>query len=187
MINGQLKVSNQPVGMRAIIGRVDVSGGTPSVGVGEGFTVVDTGAGQVQVVLDRPGKSIVSIDATALQTTDAKSHSVKVDAKTEASSVVFGVYVQGSGATTSIAASAITAPSVSNVTLSTAGGNTYSDSAVKTAIDAAVDALATKVKTNVDAGIDVTSALIATEINLQDGALVDNVGFYFTIIVKDSP
>lgn len=101
--------------VRKIIGRVDVSGGTPSVGVGAGFTVVDTAAGQVQVVLDKPGREILCVSAIPIQTTDATAHMIKVDAKTEASDVTFGVYVA----------------------------------------------------------------------DATDGALVDNVGFYFEITVKD--
>lgn len=80
-------------GVRMVSGRVDVSGGTPSVGKGRGFTVVDTAAGQVQVVLSNPGKSILSATATPIETTDATAHMVKVDAKVEASSVTFGIYV----------------------------------------------------------------------------------------------
>lgn len=114
-LNTQAKVAGQARGIRIIAGRVDVATGTPSVGAGSGFTVVDTAAGQVQVVFDEPGRSILSAVATAIETTDATGHYVKVDAKTEASSVVFGIYV--------------------------ADGT--------------------------------------------DGALVDNVGFYFQIIVKD--
>jgi hypothetical protein len=114
-INTQMKVSGQPGGIRMICGRVDVSGGTPSAAVGEDYSVVDAAAGQVKVVLSKPGKSILSAVATPIEGTDATGHSVKVDAKTEASDVTFGVYV--------------------------ADGT--------------------------------------------DGALVDNVGFYFQIIVKD--
>jgi hypothetical protein len=91
-INTILHVANQPSSMRMVCGRVDVASGTPSVGAGEGFTVVDTAAGQVEIVFTKPGKSIVSAVATALETTDATGHFVKVDAKTEASSVVFSVY-----------------------------------------------------------------------------------------------
>lgn len=78
---------------RHIYGRVDVSGGTPSVGVGRGFTVTDTAAGQVTVNITRPGNSILYASATPVETTDATGHFAKVDAKTEASSVKFGIYV----------------------------------------------------------------------------------------------
>lgn len=77
---------------RIIAGRVDVAAGTPTVGVGYGFSVVDTAPGQVQVVLTKPGKIIISAIATPIQTTDATGHYVKVDAKVEASSVTFAVY-----------------------------------------------------------------------------------------------
>lgn len=114
MPTGLIKAERQRR-VRKIMGRVDVSAGTPSVGVGEGFTVVDTAAGQVQVVLTKPGKVILGVSALVLETTDATAHMIKVDAKTEASSVTFGVYVA----------------------------------------------------------------------DATDGALVDNVGFYFEITVKD--
>ena len=80
-------------GWRIVAGRVDVSGGTPSVGAGTGFSVVDTAAGQVKVVFSNPGRSIVSAVANAIQTTDATFHGVKIDAKTEATDVTFAVYV----------------------------------------------------------------------------------------------
>lgn len=77
---------------RMIAGRVDVSGGTPSVGAGVGFTVTDVAPGQVRVNFREPGKIIISAVATPFEGTDATGHSVKVDAKVEASSVTFGVY-----------------------------------------------------------------------------------------------
>jgi len=116
MINTQLHVANQPSSMRMVCGRVAVASGTPTVSKGEGFTVVDTAPGQVQVVFTAPGKSILSAVATPVETTDATAHFVKVDAVVEASSVTFGVYVA----------------------------------------------------------------------DATDGALVDNVGFYFQIILKDA-
>lgn len=78
---------------RIIAGRVDVSGGTPAVGVGYGFTVEDTAPGQVKVNFTKPGKVIISAVANAIQTTDATGHAVKIDAVVEASSVTFAVYV----------------------------------------------------------------------------------------------
>lgn len=78
--------------VRKITGRVDVSGGTPSVGVGSGFTVGDTAAGEVTVTLTRPGKTILGVSATALESTTTKEHHVKVISKTEASAVVFGIF-----------------------------------------------------------------------------------------------
>jgi hypothetical protein len=85
--------SERGMKLRRICGRVDVASGTPSVGVGNGFTVVDTAAGQVKVVLSRPGRSIICALATPVEGTDATGYSVKVDAKTEASDVTFGIYV----------------------------------------------------------------------------------------------
>lgn len=88
----KLVQSAESHGVRMVLGRVDVAGGTPSAAVGSGFSVVDTAAGQVQVVFTDPGKRILSAVATAIETTDATAHSVKVDAKVEASSVTFGIY-----------------------------------------------------------------------------------------------
>lgn len=87
-----LVVDSQSRPVRMICGRVDVASGTPSVGAGAGFSVVDTAAGQVQIVFDNAGRSILSAVATAIEGTDATGHSVKVDAKAEATSVTFGVY-----------------------------------------------------------------------------------------------
>lgn len=93
MLNGLIHVSGQPRDSRVVCGRVDVSAGTPSVGVGEDFTVVDTAAGQVQVVFSRPGRSILCALAMPIETTDATGHFMKIDAKVEASSVTFSTYV----------------------------------------------------------------------------------------------
>lgn len=114
-LNGAMKIAGQSRGLRLVAGRVDVVGGVPSAAKGAGFTVADVAAGQVKVVLDEAGKEIISAVATPIEGTDATGHSVKVDAKTEASDVTFGVYVA----------------------------------------------------------------------DATDGALVDNVGFYFQILVKD--
>lgn len=84
--------SVEPRPTRWICGRVAVAAGSPSVAQGSGFTVVDTAAGQVQVVFTLPGERVLSAVATAIEGTDATAHSVKVDAVTEASSVVFGIY-----------------------------------------------------------------------------------------------
>jgi len=78
-----------------VCGRVDVATGTPTRGAGEGFSIVDVAPGQVRVVFDRPGRSIVSVAATPLEGTDATSHAVKIDAKVEASSVTFATYAAG--------------------------------------------------------------------------------------------
>lgn len=79
--------------VRKISGRVDVAGGTPSVGAGAGFTVTDVAPGQVKINITKPGRSILCALAIPIETTDATAHMVKVDAKTEASDVTFGVYV----------------------------------------------------------------------------------------------
>ncbi len=79
-------------GLRLIAGRVAVSGGTPSVAAGSGYTVSDVAAGQVKIIFNDPAKSIISAVATPEEGTDATGHSVKVDARTEATDVTFGIY-----------------------------------------------------------------------------------------------
>lgn len=113
-LNGQLKISGNR-SVRQIIGRVAVASGTPSVAVGEDFSVTDVAAGKVKVTLSKPGRSIIGVSAVPFEATDTTAHFVKVLAKTEASDVTFGVFVA----------------------------------------------------------------------DATDGALVDDVGFYFTITVKD--
>lgn len=79
--------------IRKIMGRVDVSGGTPSVAKGSDYTVVDTAAGEVQVVLTHPGRQTLCIIATPLEATTATGHSVKVISQVDGVSAIFGVYV----------------------------------------------------------------------------------------------
>ena len=85
--------SQQSHGVRVIAGRVTVSGGTPAVTAGEGFSLTDTGAGQVTVTLSNPGKVTLAAVATPIEGTDATAHMVKVDGITNAESVLFGIYV----------------------------------------------------------------------------------------------
>jgi hypothetical protein len=92
-MGSKLLQGSQDHGMRLVAGRVDVAASTPSAAKGEGFSVVDAGAGQVQIVFDMPGKQILSACASAIEGTAATAHSVKVLSKTEASDVTFGVYV----------------------------------------------------------------------------------------------
>lgn len=80
-------------GLRIIAGRVAVSAGTPSVAYGSGFSVVDVAAGQVKIVFEHPAKSIISAQCTVSQGTDATGYSAKIDARTEATDVTFGIYV----------------------------------------------------------------------------------------------
>jgi len=89
----KLLQSEESRGVRFVLGRVDVSGGSPSVGKGSGFTLTDVAPGQVKVNFNLAGRQILSAVATALEGTDATAHMVKVDDKTEASDVTFGVYV----------------------------------------------------------------------------------------------
>lgn len=79
--------------IRKIMGRVAVSGGVPSVAKGADYTVVDTAAGEVQVVLTHPGRQTLCAIATPIESTLATGHSVKVISQVEGTSVIFGVYV----------------------------------------------------------------------------------------------
>lgn len=79
--------------VRHISGRVDVSGGTPSAAIGSGYTVSDTGAGVVTVNITRPGREILSVSAIVIESTAATGHYIKVSSKTEASAVVFNIFV----------------------------------------------------------------------------------------------
>jgi hypothetical protein len=78
--------------VRKISGRVDVSGGVPSVGAGSGFTLVDGGAGRVTVTLSLPGKVLLSAHAIPIEATAATGFSAKVLGYTNAASVEFGIY-----------------------------------------------------------------------------------------------
>lgn len=91
-LNGALKVAGQHKGLRMIAGRVDVSGGVPSVGEGAGFSVVDVAAGKVKVVFKESGRKIVSFTASPIEATDTLGHSAKVLARTEASDVTVGIH-----------------------------------------------------------------------------------------------
>lgn len=79
-------------GLKVVAGRVAVSGGTPSVADGDGFTVIDVAAGKVRVRLADPGKSILVAVANATDATDATGHYVKVEIE-DYRDVVFRVYV----------------------------------------------------------------------------------------------
>lgn len=88
----KLLKSEEPKGVRFVLGRVDVAGGTPSVAKGSGYTVTDVAPGQVKINFSMPGRQILSAQATPIEGTDATAHMAKVDAKTEATDVTFGIY-----------------------------------------------------------------------------------------------
>lgn len=79
-------------GMKVVAGRVSVSGGTPAVVDGDGFTLTDVAAGKVRVTLSDPGKAILSAVATSTEATDATAHFVKGEVESS-SAVLFRVYV----------------------------------------------------------------------------------------------
>jgi hypothetical protein len=79
-------------GVKLIAGRVSVSGGTPAIVDGDGFSIADTAAGKVTITLSDPGKAILAALATSTEATDATAHSVKMEVVSE-SSVVARIYV----------------------------------------------------------------------------------------------
>lgn len=77
--------------VRAISGRIAVSGGVPSIAAGVGFTITDGGAGRVTVTLNDKGRVILSAIAMPIESTAATSFSCKALSVSE-SAVEFGVY-----------------------------------------------------------------------------------------------
>lgn len=78
-------------GLKLVSGRVAVSGGTPSVADGDGFSVEDVAAGKVRVRLADPGKSILVALANSNETTDADGYYIKFEIE-DYRDVVFRVY-----------------------------------------------------------------------------------------------
>lgn len=76
-----------------LCGRVNVSGGTPSVAKGSGFTVADTAAGKVTISFTKPGRNLISAIATPIENTDATGYSAKIMGTPDGSSIVVGTYV----------------------------------------------------------------------------------------------
>lgn len=78
---------------RIVAGRIDVSGGTPAIAQGQGFTIADTAAGKVTVTFSKPGKYLVSAIACAIENTDATAYMAKIMGTPDGSSFVVGTYV----------------------------------------------------------------------------------------------
>ncbi len=78
---------------RIIAGRVNVSGGTPAIAAGEGYTIADTAAGKVTITFSNPGTTLISAIACPIENTDATGYSAKIMGTPSASSIVVGVYV----------------------------------------------------------------------------------------------
>lgn len=78
---------------RIIAGRVSVSGGTPSVALGSGFTVTDDAAGKVGIVFSKPGKKLISAIVTPIENTDATAYMAKIMGTPSASGFQAGIYV----------------------------------------------------------------------------------------------
>jgi len=88
-----LKTDRRAQKQRIICGRVNVSGGTPAIAAGQGFTIADTAAGKVTITFQRPGKALVSAVASPIENTDATGYSAKIMGTPSASSFVVGTYV----------------------------------------------------------------------------------------------
>lgn len=78
---------------RIIAGRIAVSGGTPSITKGSGFTIADTAAGKVTVTFSQPGHSLICAVASPVENTDATGYSCKIMGAPSGSSIVVGIYV----------------------------------------------------------------------------------------------
>lgn len=87
------KTDQRAKAQRIVAGRVAVSGGTPSVSQGQGFTVADTAPGKVTITFQKPAKALVSAVATPVENTDATGYSCKIMGTPSATSFVVGVYV----------------------------------------------------------------------------------------------
>lgn len=88
-----LKTDRKAKKQRMIAGRIDVSGGTPSIAQGQGFTIADTAAGKVTITFSKPAKALVCAVASPIEDTDATGHFCKVMGTPSATSVVIATYV----------------------------------------------------------------------------------------------
>lgn len=87
------KTDQRAKSQRLVAGRVNVSGGTPSIAQGQGFTVTDTAAGKVTITLQKPGKQLVSVVACPIENTDATGYSCKIMGTPSATSFIVATYV----------------------------------------------------------------------------------------------
>ena len=88
-----MKTDRRAQKQRIISGRVNVSGGTPAITAGQGFTIADTAAGKVTITFQKPAKALVSAIASPIENTDATAYSAKIMGTPSASSFVVGTYV----------------------------------------------------------------------------------------------
>ncbi len=86
-----IKSEKQARRIRKVSGVIAVAGGTPSISAGTGFTISDDGAGLVTVTLSRPGRSLIGVQAMAIESTTTVSHQVKAISAT-ATAVQFGIF-----------------------------------------------------------------------------------------------
>lgn len=87
-----LKTDSRAKALRLLCGRVAVSGGAPSVSAGEGYTVVDTAAGKVEIVPSKAGKSLISAIAIPIENTAATGFSCKIMGTPTGASIIVAVY-----------------------------------------------------------------------------------------------
>lgn len=88
-----VKTDRRAKAQRLVAGQVAVSGSTPSISQGQGFTIADTAAGKVTITFSKAAKYCVSAIATPVNNTDATAYSCKIMGTPSGSSVVVGVYV----------------------------------------------------------------------------------------------
>jgi hypothetical protein len=84
------RAHNEPKGFM-VHGRIAVSGGTPSIAAGSGFTISDTAAGKVTITLDKPGSAIIPV-ACPVESTDATSFSCKIHGVPTAFAFIVSIY-----------------------------------------------------------------------------------------------
>jgi hypothetical protein len=72
-------------------GRVAISGGTPSIAAGSGFTIADTAVGKVTVTISKPGSVIIPV-AIPVESTDATSFSCKIHGVPSSSDFIVSIY-----------------------------------------------------------------------------------------------
>lgn len=91
MATGFVKQHKQRA-IRRISGRID-NNGTASIIEGSGFSIARNGTGDITITITKPGKKLMAVCLTPINSTAATSHMAKVLAVTNAESVQVGTYV----------------------------------------------------------------------------------------------
>jgi hypothetical protein len=87
-----VKTDSRMPKQRIICGRINVSGGTPSIAQGAGFTIADTAAGKVTITFTKPGKALLCAIPAVIENTDATGYSAKIMGTPSESAIVVGIY-----------------------------------------------------------------------------------------------